>query len=141
MKVTLERIIRSQVGLREISSIPAGKIAFDLAFDFSVALEKVDSLLKLYNDLLQKLRSKYVVTDDKGNPSIPAKSEKEFMDQVRSVENKEFDIPFPVCSSDTFKAEDKSLLSVGGMSSVLWLFSDYKEPVFEDLNNEEKNGN
>jgi len=141
MKVTLERLIKSQPGLREISSIPAGKIAFDLAFDFSVALERVDLLLKLYNDLLQKLRNKYVVNDDKGNPFIPAKFEKEFMDQVRSVENKEFDISFPVCSKDRFKADDKSLLSVGGMSSILWLLSDYKEPVIEDFAGEEKDGN
>lgn len=140
MKVTLERIIRSQAGLREISSIPAGKIAFNLAFDFSVALEKVDSILKLYNDLLQKLRSKYVITDDKGNPHIPAKSEEEFMGQVRSVESKEFDISFPMCNKDTFNTENKSLLSVGGMSSILWLLSDYKEPVIEDLVGEQKDG-
>lgn len=123
MKVTLEQILKSLGGLNELAGIPAGKVKSVLAFDLAVALESVNSITKSYNKVLQDLRKKHTTLDQNGNDKV---DEQSLVADLEEVQAREYEINFPTFAKSDVMENDKFLISIGALSSLLWLVSDHK---------------
>lgn len=129
MKVTLEKLLNSQRGFDELGAIKAGKISPSLAFDLADLTERVAGIFKSYNKVITDLREKYSTANEDGEFEIKAgsKNEKEFIKEIMGIQEREYDLDFPAIKKEDLIKDDGCLISVGALSSILWLIKKDKK--------------
>lgn len=129
MKVTLEKLINSQLGFDELAALKAGEIAPGLAFDIAEMMEEVNAIFKSYNKIVSDLRNKYSEKNDVGDLVIKPSTQKEidFVSEIAGIQSREYELNFPNLNKGDLINSDKCLLSIRALSSILWLIKKDKK--------------
>lgn len=129
MKVTLDKLLSSQKGFEELGSIKAGKISSSLAFDLAELTEQVNAIFKSYNKIITDLREKYSTANEDGELEIKdgSQNEKDFVKEVMGIQDREYDLNFPAIKKEDLIKDGVCLISVGALSSILWMINKDKK--------------